>query len=1311
MRKIQFTYHWRCLIGCLFFNIFPLYANHYYFQQLSLKEGVPAYVKCILTEKKGFVWIGSNSGLGRFDGYELKQYIHHTNDSTSLPHNSIYQIIEDKQHNIWVLTKAGVAHYQSISDDFRLLKTANGRIVYAQAACLIPEGIAFGCQNKIIIYDYKSQSLNTLQEFAVENPFIITSIIPWDKETLLCSDRWRGMLLVNIHTGKTTSPPFKYGKDITDIFIDSQERLWTASYSYGIDCFSRNGNLLATYNTHNSKLSSNIVLSITERDSLIWIGTDGGGINILDPLKKEITVLEHIPGDNYSLPVNSIRCLYNDGKNMWAGSIRGGLINIREVSMTTYKDTFLGHTAGLSNSTVLSIYEEATDKIWIGTDGGGINLFNPVTKKFRHFPTTWGDKVVSITSFSENELLISIFTKGLFIFNKTTGISQQLVIINEAINKQIILNGKTTEVYQNTPETFLLMSDCIYLYNKMTQHFYPIKNPKKTEILGTVLPIYSTPKETYLYSMQHILRINHQSNQIESLFNCSKDTVINSVTCDGSGIFWIGDNYGLSSYNSITQKAERIPTPLFNHVKSVVYDRKGKLWLGTADGMVFAWLIKVRKFVPFGKSDGVILNEYINKAHLLSISGNVYLGGINGLLEIDKDITTEITEKAPLQLIDIKINGVPFKFQQTEPIKRITIPWDTQMFTVKVLPYGDDIFREKIYRFQVMGPNNQNIDSHRPELTIRSLPTGTYHILASYTTRTGDWTSPQQMVTLIVMPPWYKSWWFIFCLAVILLVIITLAVFFTIRRKESKLKWTMKEHEKQVYEEKVRFLINISHELRTPLTLIYGSLSRMLKHLSINNSQYASLKRIYKQAQRMKDLINMVLDVRKIEVGGSQLLLRPQELNVWVEQIVMQFVEEAETSNVQLSFLPDKRIEVVSFDANKCEIVLTNLLINALKHSPQNSQISISTEIIAEGQRIRIAVSDQGKGLKEVDPNLLFTRFYQGNNEQEGTGIGLSYAKILVELHGGSIGATDNHEAGATFFFELPLVTKETEIICQPKAYLNELIANTGEKEKQYENIYTTSKYSILLVDDNKDFIAFLKESFDDKFNKILTAKDGQEAIILAKQYCPDIIVSDVMMPRKNGYELCREIKETIEISHIPVILLTARNDQKSELQGYNNGADAYLSKPFEVENLWKLINSQLYNRELIKSYYQKALPLPTPENSTISQADETFLLKLNMIISENMEEKAIDLDFLCQEIGMSRSSLYKKLKALTGISPNDYINKLKIEKAIVLITTTNLSFTEISELTGFTTPRYFSTAFKLYTQKTPTQYKKEFIA
>lgn len=1290
--------------------ILPLQAGHYYYKQISLKDGLPSTVRCILTDEQGFVWIGTRSGLGRYDGHKLKKYIHQKNDPYSLPNNLIHQIIEDTQHNIWILTDKGVVKYQRKSDSFLPIKDEKERNIIAFSSYKTPDGILFGGNNQIFFYNYKDNSFRLMHTIDVEPNFSITLLSLLDKQTLLCRSRWQGLLVLDLKTGKHSFPPFDCGKEIMYMLIDSQNRIWVAPYNKGVSCFNREGKPLASYTTYNSALNNNVVLSLTEREGKIWIGTDGGGISILDPSTGHFTLLEHVPGrENYSLPANSILCLYNDpNNNMWAGSIRNGLISIREVSMKTYTDVLPGNDRGLSNSTVLSLFQEANDQIWIGTDGGGINRFNPHTEKFTHYPLTWEEKVASICQFTPGKLLISLFSKGVFVFDPSTGEKSPFTIIDNETNNHLCNKGKAVNLFRNNSNNILLLGgDHVYLYN-LDKHTFSIASEREGENpVGNILPICNHQNNTYLHDNKQIFYLNNETNGLKSLYRCSQDTIINSVSRDEYGNFWIGNNFGLILYNPITQVRTPISTNLFTEVTLITCDQQGKVWIGT-DNMLFAWLINEKKFVLFGESDGAIQNEYLSKPHLLSSQGDVYMGGVKGLLYINSKLPLYTNELPKLQLSDVIINGESANKELTNDPIGITVPWNSNI-SIRIMCKEEDIFRQKVYRYQIEGFNDEYIESYNPELVIRSLPPGNYKILASCTAKDGSWIPNQQVLELTVLPPWYRTWWFILSCAIIVVTIIIATFRKTLKRKEEKLKWAMKEHEQQVYEEKVRFLINISHELRTPLTLIHAPLSRILKSLSPEDIQYLPIKAIYRQSQRMKSLINMVLDVRKMEVGKSKLQIQPQPLNEWIEHVSQDFISEGEAKSTCIRYQLDKRIGIVSFDKDKCEIILSNLLINALKHSPENTEITIQSELYPEKGRVRISIIDQGGGLKQVDTQKLFTRFYQGTEEQNGTGIGLSYSKILVELHGGTIGAQENPEAGATFFFELPLKKESEEIICQPKAYLNELITVDSNEHIHEDENFDTTPYTILVVDDNPDLTDFLKKALGEFFKRVLIASDGIEALQLVKSHTPDIIVSDVMMPRMNGYELCKSVKEDIMISHIPVILLTARDDKQSKISGYKNGADAYLTKPFEIEMLMELLRNRLKNREYTKKKYLNSGLIPTPQESTFSEADETFLLKFNKIIQENMDNSKLDVPLICKEIGMSRASLYNKLKALTDMGANDYINKFRMEKAIALMISTEMSFTEIAEKVGFTTSRYFSTAFKQYTGETPTQYKDKY--
>ena len=1278
-------------------------AKQYFFQQIPSQNGLSSMVRCMeVSQEKGYVWIGTRSGIGRFDGYEQRRYLR----------GNVTHILEDEEHTIWVITEKGVFRYNEIEDNFILVRDKDNNPVIASSLCLWEDGVIFGGRGRLYKYNYEDHIINLFHTLKPNGKYHISNLYQWDSHTLLATNRWAKALFIDIATGNTRPVPFN-SEQIISLLIDRKGNVWVAHYNQGVSCYGRNGKQLQTYHTQNSPLKTNVVLSLEEHNGQIWMGTDGGGIHILNPQTGKISTLRYIPGDRYSLPANSILCLYNDkSNNMWAGSVRNGLINIKEVGMKTYQDVLPGQNYGLSEKTILSIYQDNDNQIWIGTDGGGINLFDPATGKFHHILSTWEEKVASITGMDKNHLLVSLFSQGLFVFHKETHRYQPLVIINDSINDILCHRGKTVNVYQNTPETILMLSETPYKYHIGKKQFIPITKGKGiTDIVGTLLPINSTGEDCYLHDLEHIYQINSSLNELELIFTCQTDTVFNSVSQDENGLLWIGSNHGLSYYNPGTKQYTLVSNTLINEISSLICDRQGRVWIGTEEKL-FAYLIKEKKFILFGEPDGVVQNEYLEKPRLLSSSGDIYMGGVNGLLHINRHLPDEPALLPTLQLADILVGGERV-YDRISNDHQLSVNEKSKPIIIKIITRNKDIFRKPMYRYTITGLNGQNIYSYLPEINLSSLPTGSYHIKAACSTRNGDWTADYDILTLIVLPPWYKSGWFILSCTLFIFVSVILIFILLLRNKETKLKWAMKEHEQQVYEEKVRFLINISHELRTPLTLIHAPLKQLMDKLTADNENYPLIQSICKQSERMKNILNTVLNVRKMEVGQSTLHVQSIQLDEWAEQLISDFKPEASVRGITLVYQPEPEIQTLCFDKEKCTTILTNLLINALKYTPDESTISISTRL-SEDKRVRISISDQGPGLKDVDTNNLFVRFYQGNNSRPGTGIGLSYSKILVEQHGGNIGAYDNKNfgsPGATFWFELPLNTEPGNITLHPQEYLNTLLAPTQETEsipKQQEENKTAPNHTLLVVDDNKDLTDYLATALKDRFKTIWVAADGEEALRLCRKKRPHIVVSDIQMPRMNGYELCKQIKEDLEISHIPVILLTARNDEESQLYGYKNGADAYVTKPFEVSMLYAIICSQLHNRERMRTRYTDIGPLPPPEEGTFSSADEEFLNRLNQIITEHLDNEQLGIPFICDKIGISRASLYNKLKALTDMGANDYITQIRMERAIWLILHTELSVNDIADKTGFSTARYFSTVFKQHTGCSPTQYREK---
>lgn len=1285
-----------------------LHAQHYLYKQILLNTGLPTTLTCISSDTRGFVWSGTKFGLGRFDGHEQKRYLHQHDDSTSLPGNNIYQIMEDTRHHLWILTDMGVARYNYRNNNFIPLKDEHGQPCIAYSVCQWNDLLLLGGANKVYAYDLKDGRLKVFYELKHNNRFEIIRIAVTRNSVLLCCSRWEGIYALDLKSGRINASPFRCGKEISDMFIDSQQRIWIAPYNQGLRCFSPKGQEIASYTTRNSELSSDIVLCITEKEGRIWLGTDGGGINILDTDSHRFAHLKHVPGDKlYSLPTNSINCIYRDlYDNIWMGGVYNGLINMREVFMKTYTDVPFGYPLGLSHNIVISLYQESPRRIWIGTDGGGINSLDLSTETFTHYPTTREDKITSICGFTPGKLLFSAFAEGLYVFDIATGSKTPFCVVDEATTQTISQHGYSVYLYRNTPNTILILGDHVYVYNLHDKTFQiALENEQEPITWGTLQAIASDEGHTYLFDSKRIYTLDHATLKLTTLYNPQKESIINSVAYDRQGNFWLGTSQGLELLRTSTGTVTPIPSNLFTDVSLVVYHTPDEIWIG-AENMLFSYSPRKERFTVYGESDGVMPNEYIPRSQLVIEGQGIYMGGVEGLLFIANDQKTDIISQPEIQLSDIILNGKSINDQLARNQDALSVERNSNV-VIQIMTKEEDIFRRRLYRYRVEGQDNSYTETYQPELAMHTQVPGTYRIMASCTAKDGSWIPDRLILTLTILPPWYQTWWFVLLCALLGVAALIGAVRKVLRRKERELKWAMKEHEQQVYEEKVRFLINISHELRTPLTLIYAPLKRILKAIGPDNEQYQPLKAIYRQSQRMKALINMVLDVRKMEVGESKLHIQPQDFNAWIEQVTHDFISEGEAGQVHIRHALDPAVGEVSFDKDKCEIVLSNLLVNALKHSPQHTTITITSELQA-GDRVRVSIADQGCGLHQVDMDKLFKRFYQAEGEQHGTGIGLSYSKILVEQHGGQIGAYNNPSGGATFYFELPIRHDQAEIVSPPKAYLNELIADEGiEHTGGAEKPFDTSGYTVLVADDHPDMVDFLKKVLAAHFRQVITAADGAEALQLVRQFQPDIIVSDVMMPRMNGYQLCQHVKEDISISHIPVILLTARDDEQSQQEGYKNGADAYLAKPFEEDTLLALIRNRLRNRQQIRERYLQAGPVPIPEEATFSQADEAFLSKLNKIIQDNLDNCNLDIATLCQQMHVSRASLYNKMKALTNISANEYINKIRLEKAIQLIVNTDMPFTDIAEKVGFATSSYFSTAFKQYTGETPTQYKK----
>lgn len=1306
MSKAHVLKRYSFLIWILFFVLSTKAEQQdYYFRQISLEQGLSqSRVQCIYRDHLGVIWIGTKWGLNSYDQSELKSYFHDREQPNSLPDNFIRFITEDRLGDLYVSTNKGIAIYNKAENQFQPLKY-NGKPFNAWSYLQIGDNFLFGGEETLYQYNLTDKSITTIfPDIDGDKLKCINRIFQWSPDVLITSSKKDGLWMYDLIKKKMYRCPFVKEREINTIFVDSQNRLWVSFYGKGIACYSKEGKRLFSLSTKNSGLNNDIIFDFLEKDNQLWIATDGGGINILDFQTMKFSHLKHISDDEQSLPNNSIYRLYKDQMdNIWIGSIHGGLFAIKKVFIKTYKDVPLNNPNGVSERTVVSIFEDKDTLLWIGTDGGGINSFDQKTNTFHHYPTTYGEKVTSITDFSENELLLSCFNKGVFTFNKRTAQMQPFPIINDSISKREFSSGDLVNLYA-TKDNIYILGAKVYIYNKHTRQTSILYAPQiDIQRQIAMQAIYSDDTHLYLMGTNNLFKLNFKTNELSSLVNMKEGDDFTSACRDDKGNFWIGSNFGLLFYNKQTGKTEKIHTNLFNSVSSLAYDKKGKVWIG-AQNMFFAYIINEKRFVILDESDGVPSNELIFTPIPALRTPNLYMGGTMGLVRINTDIIFESNSSPILKLLEVKLNGKSTLKQVNNNC--ISIPWNHSSFNIKVIADEKNSFRKHLFRYVITGKDKMVIESYLQTLELGTLASGEYTISVSCDTSNGEWSQPIEILTIIVSPPWWKSTWFII-LCIFFAFLVAGVVFFSlIRKKENRLKREMREHEKKIYEEKIRFLINISHELRTPLTLIYASLKRILNKEVKQDELPEYLQGAFKQANQMKDIINIVLDARKMEVGQEVLHISSHPLHKWIQEVAETFQTASKAKEIEITYDFDDSIQSIAYDDTKCKVVLSNLIMNALKYSPNQTRIVIKT--IRTNESIQVHVQDQGIGLDNVDIKKLFTRFYQGKHNEGGSGIGLSYAKMLIDLHGGRMGAFNNKDRGATFFYEIPANLQEQEVSCPQHSYLNELLSSPEEEEKIESGSFSLQGYSLLIVEDKQDLREFLKNALKDKFKKIYQAENGLVALEVIKQQQPDIIVSDVMMPQMNGYQLCKEIKENLNISHIPVILLTARADSESQMLGYKLGADAYLPKPFEMEMLLSVIQNQMRNREYIKSRYRGNQFILSPQEATFSNADEQFMIKLNEMIDQNLSQPDLDVKFLTAQMAMSRTSLYNKIKELTGMGANDYINRRRIDKAIILLTQSDMSITEISEQVGFTYQRYFSTLFKEMKGMTPSQFRAQ---
>ena len=762
---------------------------NYSFTQLSIEQGLSqSTAQSILLDHKGTLWIGTKSGLNSYTQEGIKTYLHHSGDPHSLPSNYINHLTEDSLGNFWIATSKGLALYDDEQDQFN---TVNSSIIYSSVG--VEGGMWFGSENAIHCYDYKSKELKTIhiekEEGKGINPvdYRIQKMLYLEDGKILIGTRKKGIYLYDCRIRQFTLLIPSSQNLLTSLYVTADHHIYTAFYGDGFYCYDRTGKMLKHYTKENSGLKNNYVLDMAEYNGNIWLATDGSGINLFTPRTFQFSQLQHIVGDYSSLPVNSITLLYKDMKdNLWAGSVRGGIFSIKETYIKTYKEAILNNTNGLSEQSVISLYEEKDGKVWIGTDGGGINLYDPSTDKFIHFPSTYGDKVVSIAEVSETELMVSLYTKGIFLFNKKTHKYRPFTIVDEETNKKECFYGYLPLANQVADGKIYIISCGTYVYHTHDHTFSRMQTDRDYDFSNDALCLsYSNDRFSLLKCAHQACWVDQKRDSIRLLFELEKDELITSMSYDNNRMIWTSTNKGLGFFDLESQKYHRIRTRLFNGISYLIADGKGRLWI-CAQNHLYSYIIKENRFILWNSSDGFPPNEILFAYQKQSNRDYIYLGGSEGLVKINTDIPYTETQIPEIYLSEILFNGSPSLKKVKE--NTIKIPWNYNSLSVHFRIKNRDVFQKYLLQYTIEGRGKQSIETYDPVLNLSSLSAGNYSIWVSCNTKNGNRTPSKQLIHIIVTPPWYKTVWFIGVAAVLFIIMTASIGYIHYRRKERNMK-------------------------------------------------------------------------------------------------------------------------------------------------------------------------------------------------------------------------------------------------------------------------------------------------------------------------------------------------------------------------------------------------------------------------------------------------------------------------------------------------------------------------------------------
>ena len=1374
-RITTFLYKLGFFISFMLFNFTLLSATeeviyNLKFKQLSAPHSLPTNeVQKVYQDRDGFIWFATRNGLCQYNGYETTLYKSNLYSPDLLTTNSITCLVDDNNNNLWIGTSEGLNVMDKRTGEIKKYKAPSISNNVVSALCVTRDNTLWvGTDNGLCRYVPEKDTFVVCgDEFGDGRlRYVTIKSLLEDSDGDLWIGTWaQGLFRYSPSTDKVVVYPKineQYSSHV--IYEDSNKDIWVGSWGYGLfklrnpkDMENVSYQSFLHENGDDSSLSDNIVYDIAEdiNTHTLWVGTRSG-LSILR-LDESSSFINYKSGkSDYRIPSDEVNSIMRDSqKNMWIGAIGGGVL-----MADTRQPAFALHTLNFGDedipvTSVRTLFADSDQNLWIGVGTYGLARREYVTgelKMYSHIPEFSGVKDLPslfavVQRKKSGDIWFGMYNGGIYVYRKGEKV-KHLTTKNSAF----LTSDCVSALYEDYEGNCWIgtrggigvrLSDGTD-YRFETMNFNDSLSAGWIYVRDIVQDMdNSVWLATSNFGVIHITGDVRQPSTLkyENYSFHNRKLITNTVLCmhiDRFGRLWAGtEGGGLYLYNRSTGQFEEktrtysIPGDV---IVSIEEDKSGNLWLGTVSGLVKLYVVAVGNDFStriYTSADGLQDNFIVNSS--CSRDGELFFGGHKGYNSFFPDKMEIPSQETNFLITDIKIfnhsfKNLPVELQQKiSPVmptytSKIELPYKYNNFSIEfaALTYKNPELNRYAYRLQNFDRDWQYTDADRRFAYYNNLPSGTYTFQLKATNENGEWSGYVREFTVVVLPPFWATWW-AYLLYMVLVLVIGVLIYRTIKKRillQNALR--LREMEKAKAEElnhaKLQFFTNITHELLTPLTIISATVDELKTQAPSHNDLYTVMN---SNIQRLIRLLQQILEFRKAETGNLKLRVSPGDLAAFVRTGTESFKPLVKKRKIHFSLLCDPESIVGYFDIDKLDKIMYNLLSNAAKYNKEDGFIQVTLSYDEEDREfVLLRVKDNGKGISREKQATLFKRFYEGDYRKFntiGTGIGLSLTKDLVTLHGGTISVESEVDHGTEFIVRIPIERSyydeeqiDDEVISLRQTAID--YEDTPEDVIAEVQELATKANSILLVEDNEELLNLMTKLLGREYN-VFTAENGKEGIIVLENEDVDLIVSDIMMPEMDGIEFCKYVKGHLEISHIPVILLTAKNKEEDRAEAYEIGADAFISKPFNLTVLHARIRNLLKYKARMAHDFKNQIVFEVKDLNYTS-LDEDFIQRAINCVNNHLEDPNFDQAQFAGEMLTSKSTLYKKLKSLAGLNTSSFIRNVRLKAACRIMEEKgiNIRVSELAYAVGFNDPKYFSSCFKKEFGMLPSEYIERFI-